>query len=292
MAELTSERRARIEHWAREPIAAVAVASRGYTPAARFLVTFASGKSAFVKIGTTPLTVEALRREASVYRTLSAPFMPECLGFEDHASEPLLVLEDLRAAHWPPPWDDALIAEVQRTLAAVHASRAPLPRFEDLHSGLVDGWQQVQNEREPFLSLGLASAAWLERALPVLVTASAALRRDGDEVVHLDVRSDNLCRAPRGVVLIDWNNACIGNGEIDTGFLLPSLESEGGPRPEAVLPRSPEVAAFVSGFFAARAGLPRIPDAPRVRIVQLEQLAPALRWAVRAFGLPPLDGAG
>jgi hypothetical protein len=46
VAELTAERRARIEHWAGEPIAAVALASRGYTPAARFLVSFASGKTA------------------------------------------------------------------------------------------------------------------------------------------------------------------------------------------------------------------------------------------------------
>ena len=290
MAELTTEHRARIERWAGEPIAAVAAASHGYTPAARFLVTFASAKTAFVKIGTTPFTADALRLEASVYRTMSAPFMPECLGFEDHASEPLLVLEDLRAAHWPPPWNEALVAEVQRTLAAVHSSRAPLRRFTDVHSWLLDGWMEVQNDRAPFLSLGLASREWLERALPVLASASAALRRDGDEVIHLDVRSDNLCRASRGVVFIDWNFACLGNGELDTGFLLPSLESEGGPRPEAMLPKSPEVAAFVSGFFAARAGLPPIPDAPRVRIVQLAQLGPALRWAVRALGLPQLDG--
>ena len=248
MAELTTERRARIEHWAGEPIAAVGVASaRGYTRAGRFLVTFASGKTAFVKIATTPVTADALRLEASVYRTMSAPFMPECLGFEDHASEPLLVLEDLRAAHWPPPWNEALVAEVQRTLAAVHSSRAPLRRFADAYPEIADGWMDVQNDPAPFLSLCLASREWLERALHVLVSASAELRKDGDEVIHLDVRSDNLCRAPRGVVLIDWNFACLGNGELDTGFWLPSLESEGGPRPEAVLPKSPEVAAFVSG---------------------------------------------
>jgi hypothetical protein len=147
----------------------------------------------------------------------------------------------------------------------------------------------VQNDPKPFLSLGLASREWLDRALPPLVAAGAALRKDGDEVLHLDVRSDNLCRASRGVVLIDWNNGCLGNGELDTGFWLPSLESEGGPLPEAVLPKSPEVAAFVSGFFASRAGLPPIPDAPRVRTVQLEQLRPALRWASRALRLPPPD---
>ena len=46
----------------------------------------------------------------------------------------------------------------------------------------------------------------------------------------------------------------------------------------------------MSGYFAARAGLPVIPNAPRVRAVQLAQLRTALPWAQRALGLPPLDG--
>jgi hypothetical protein len=53
------------------------------------------------------------------------------------------------------------------------------------------------------------------------------------------------------------------------------------------LPDAPEVAAWVAGFFAARAGLPVIPDAPRVRVVQRQQLETALPWAARALGLPP-----
>ena len=38
---------------------------------------------------------------------------------------------------------------------------------------------------------------------------------------------------------------------------------------------------------AARAGLPGISDAPRVRLVQRQQLQTALPWAARALGLPP-----
>ncbi|MGH3031166.1 MAG: hypothetical protein ACRDNE_10445 [Gaiellaceae bacterium] len=68
---------------------------------------------------------------------------------------------------------------------------------------------------------------------------------------------------------------------------LPSLEAEGGPPPEALLPEAPEAAAFMSGFFAARAGLPPIPTAPHVREIQLAQLLTALPWAARALGLPP-----
>lgn len=86
---------------------------------------------------------------------------------------------------------------------------------------------------------------------------------------------------------MDWNLACLSNGRLDLGFWLPSLAFEGGPEPEAILPDAPEVAAWVSGFFAARAGLPEIADAPRVRLVQRQQLTTALPWAARALGLPP-----
>ena len=72
-------------------------------------------------------------------------------------------------------------------------------------------------------------------------------------------------------------------------FWLPSLELEGGPKPDAVLPSGPgvaELAALVAGFFAARAGLPPPSGAPTVRGIQLAQLRPALAWACRALGLP------
>jgi len=94
------------------------------------------------------------------------------------------------------------------------------------------------------------------------------------------------------VVFIDWNHACSANPRLDLGAWLPSLAWEGGPAPERILPDAPEVAAWISGFFASRAGLPQIPDAPYVRKVQREQLSTALPWALRALGLPPLPGLG
>jgi hypothetical protein len=59
--------------------------------------------------------------------------------------------------------------------------------------------------------------------------------------------------------------------------------------PDTILPDAGTEAAFVSGFFAARAGLPAIPDAPRIRTLQFEQLRHALPWACRALGLPLPD---
>ena len=104
------------------------------------------------------------------------------------------------------------------------------------------------------------------------------------------MRSDNLCFVGERVVLVDWNLACRGSPLLDLAFWLPSLQSEGGPPPDTILPGAGALAALVSGFFACRAGRPVIPDAPRVRQVQLTQLRCALPWVVRALDLPPLDG--
>lgn len=96
-----------------------------------------------------------------------------------------------------------------------------------------------------------------------------------------------MCITERRALFVDWNHACLSNPQLDLGFWLPSLAYEGGPAPEHILPDAPDIAAWVSGFFAARAGLPGIPDAPQVRLVQRQQLATALPWAARALGLPP-----
>jgi hypothetical protein len=257
----------------------------GYTPAARWLLSLRSGTRVFVKMGTTRMTAEALRREALVYHRLTDALAPRLLAWEDDGDHPLLVLEDLSGSCWPPPWNDRLVGLVVEALHRVHHHRVELPPFREVHGDVAMGWQVVADDPAPFLNLALTSREWLERSLPKLVEASSRVDTNGDSLTHFDVRSDNLCLAERGVLLVDWNNACLGSDVLDTGFWLPSLEAEGGPKPEQILPGRPEVAAAVSGFFAARAGQPEIMDAPRVRWVQRQQLAPALRWVVRALGL-------
>jgi len=289
MPDLSRDTTARVERLLAGSVVAAQPVQGGYTPAARWLVTLRDGQRVFAKMGTNEHTIEALRLEAQIYQQLAGSFMPRFIAFQDDASEPLLLLEDLSGGFWPPPWQGPLVEEVRQALDALHESRAPLEPFADLAGHMAneaDGWLQVASDPAPFLALGLTDSKWLDHALPRLIDASARTRTDGDEVVHFDVRSDNICRTARGVVLIDWNCACLGNGALDTGFWLPSLHAEGGPAPEEILADRPDIAAYVSGFFAARAGLPAIPEAPRVRHVQLAQLIPALNWAARELALP------
>jgi len=244
-------------------------------------------RSAFVKIGATRITADWFRAEWRNYVSLRGWFLPTVLGFDDDGERPTLALEDLSAADWPPPWDDERVAAVLDALAAVRETRPPdhLIRRElssDAH------WQEVAAERAPFLALGLCSAAWLDAALPALIDAASSAPLAGDALVHLDIRSDNLCFRDGRAILIDWNHAQLANPDLDVAFWLPSLHAEGGPAPESILPDAPALAAWVAGFFCAGAGDPPIPDAPHVRPLQLMQARTALPWAARALGLPPL----
>lgn len=262
----------------------------GYTPALRLLCETTKG-SVFAKLGTTPLTREFLRREIQIYDSLSGDFMPRLVASEDDGSDPLLVIEDLSAHHWPPPWDARGIELALAQIDAMHAARAPVETYAQAH-GSEPNWRAVEADPGPFLSLGLADAAWLEAALPALLRYDESCPTEGDSLTHWDLRSDNTCLTNERAVFVDWNLACLSNPRLDLGFWLPSLAYEAGLEPETILPDEPEVAAWVSGFFAARAGLPQIPDAPRVRHVQRLQLATALPWAARALGLPPPTNAG
>ncbi|WP_404713458.1 phosphotransferase [Sphingomonas sp. MMS24-J13] len=260
---------------------------RGYTPAARFIVR-GSGEAAFVKAATTELTAGLINREIAVYRHLDGPFIPTLIAADADPDTPILIIEDLGAATWPPPWTDANVAAALAAIDTLHDSEASLGPYVGVHGALGFGWAAISDDPLPFLSTGIASADWLERALPALIEAEAACELDGTAPCHWDLRSDNLCITPSGARLIDWAEACQSNPQLDTGFWLPSLALEGGPPPEAILPDAPAIAAWVAGFFAARAGLPMIPNAPGVRRVQLDQLSMALPWAIRALGLAPI----
>src|SRR5438309_11175473 len=150
------------------------------------------------------------------------------------------------------------------------------------------GWAQVGQDPAPFLRLGLCSATWLVHTIHTLVAAEAGAQMAGEELVHCDVRSDNLCFVGDRVVLVDWNWACRGNGIIDIAGWLPSLHLEGGPPPDMILPEQPHLAAIISGYFAARAGLPADQASPQIRALQRAQLQVALAWAVIALGLEPM----
>jgi Phosphotransferase enzyme family len=267
---------AEAENWAR-------VVSRGYSINEHWTAGFSDGSRAFLKLASVDPSPQWVRDERHVFECVGGAFMPLFLGFED-GDKPLLILEDmLPDARWPPPWHPGDVDAVLAALGEVAGAslKGTLPR---LAADAIPGWHEIARDPGPFLSLGIASAEWLDRSLPALVAASDRTPLDGDSLVHGDVRSDNLCLRSGHAVLLDWNHARIGNPAFDIAFWLPSLVLEGGPGPEVF--GVDEFAAFVSGFFAAHAGLPPPAGAPRVRGFQRAQLEVALPWACAVVGLP------
>lgn len=273
-----------------EPVAWGPVTTGGHTPARRWIVTLADGRTAFAKVATDELTASWIRDEHLVYSMVrGAPFMPGYVGFADDGERPVLAIEDLSGATWPPPWSGGRVDAVLACLERVAASPAPrgLPLAADDHLGLREGWLEITQDPAPFLGLELCSEGWLTDALPVLLDAARAAPLEGTALLHFDVRSDNLCFRPDGTaVLIDWNWTSIGNPWIDVAGWLPSLHAEGGPDPREVAPDVPAgLAAVFAGFFCAHAARPPIATAPHVRPVQLRQARTALPWAAAVLGL-------
>jgi hypothetical protein len=267
-------------------------AAGGYTRAERWVVALADGDSCFAKIGTDDHTRRTVADEARFYAECQLDFTPSLLGFDHHPDRPMLLLEDLSRAYWPPPWDRKLIERVRHTLDRVAATDPPahLPDLERQRQFL-SGWRGVEADPIPFLGLELASPGWLEGALPELANASDRAVLSGSSLVHFDVRSDNLALLSDRTVLVDWASPAVGNPLLDIVGWLPSLHFEGGPRPDQVLgAEATELAALVAGYFALHAGLPPPPTAPTVRAIQLASLRVALPWACRLLGLPPPDG--
>jgi hypothetical protein len=260
----------------------------GYTLMEHWLVALADGTRAFAKVAIDEPTAAFLRDEYRIYSRVEGSFLPRLLGWDDDGTRPILVLEDLTGAHWPPPWRPGDVELVRAALVEIHAQPPP-DGLDELGPGDLHTWREVEDDPALFLGLGLCSAEWLEQALPKLISATDRCDVAGDALVHLDVRSDNICIGDGGAMLVDWNWASVGNPRVDLAFWLPSLHFEAGPSPAEEMPDAGELTAVVSGFFAPLAGRPPPAGAPKVRTVQLAQLEVALPWAVEVLGLAPLD---
>jgi len=301
------------------PVVAARRVYGGYAPSATFRLRLADGRRAFFK-GTYPLPEGshvrwALDREERVYRRLGdliAPWAPAYHGSIRQAGWHAILLDDLGPSTVP-PWTTDRARAALRAYGAFHGATfdRPLPAWlprRTVWGYFGAGWQRLREsdgvERLAALAGPRAGEArdWLAAHLPALHDAALAFARTRPPyaLLHLDTRSDNIRVHPRAEVplrLFDWPIACGGPPEFDLAAFAQAVTCEGGPDPETLTdwyaatgPLRPDVlvrsVVAVAGFFAANAWRPDLPELPRLRPWQRQQLGVSLAWAARLLALP------
>lgn len=270
-----------------EPRSWEPMSTGGYTRSRAFRVVTKDGL-VFAKESEDAGSLHMLRREATGYRGVRGPFLPELVGFADSGERALLAIEPLQDAHWPPPYPDD-VGPLFDALDLVAAATPPpeLPVQGPWRSR----WERVAADPEPFLGLGLCSRQWLDGCIGHLIEAESRAAFQGDELVHNDIYSGNVGFASHGAVLVDWGGAVHGSRWIDTVLALLSVRVEGGAPPRVEVPGGAALAVAFAGHFAVEARAP-LPDwaepGSTLREDMSGDLAHALRWVAELLELPPL----
>jgi Ser/Thr protein kinase RdoA (MazF antagonist) len=207
-----------------------------------------------------------------------------------------LVFDVVDGAPPPLPWTTASAA---RALSAVdafsrRATPCPVPSVRpaaDLLTVELSAWRVLA--AEPPADLDPWEAARLDwlAAVPDRLSSRGGL--DGETLVHLDLRADNLLLTPGGgVVLLDWAWACQGPAWLDTVVLALDVAVHGGLDPGPLVADLPVVAAAdprdvtdllagLAGTWAATMRRPAPPSLPTLRPFQRRFHDAALDWVRR-----------
>ena len=285
---------AAVRDWAADvlgaPVLEAVSQSGGFSPGSADRVRTADGGRAFVKAANVELhpgTPELHRREAVVAAGLPSWLpAPALLGSYDVDGWIALMFADVDGGSPQLPWRPAELAAVLDALAVLAEGGTPCPipdlapaserigpMFDGVHRLAADG----------IVVDGLDLPALLGPAVEAL---------DGDTLVHLDLRADNLLLTADGAVLVDWPHACRGPAWLDTLLLLLEVDRFGGHDVEALLAAHPTtgavdpaivdgVLAGVIGYFLDRARQPPPPALPRIREFQKVQGEAAVAWLRR-----------
>jgi hypothetical protein len=286
------------------PVVGASPRSGGFSPGPAAVVTCADGSRAFVKAVGTPLNQDTpclMRAEAAVAGALppSLP-VPRLRAHVEWADGPeewvALVFDEVDGAPPPLPWTAGTAAQAMAGVAgfARRATPCPIPAARpaaELLAAELSAWR-VLAERPPadLTPAELDRLDWLAD-VPLRLAARGGL--DGDTLLHLDLRADNLLLSPsRGVILLDWAWACRGASWVDPVVLALDMAVQGGLDPEHLVARVPPVAAAdprditdlvagLAGLWASAMRKPAPSGIPTLRAFQARFHRAAWDWVVR-----------
>ena len=300
--------REEIERWFDGEVVDAVTQPTGFSPGAAARLTVDDGRRIFVKaVGSEPNpdTPAMHRREARIMTAMpcAAP-VPRLLWSYDEGERGwiVLVFEDVDGRHPTQPWR---IDELDRVVAAMEdlsklLTPSPMPAAVVGTAGnefatTIRGWRQLRDERPSrFGCLDEWSRRNLERLVTIEDTVGGAL--EGDTLLNIDVRADNILITPERIWFVDWPHARVGPPWLDVVAFAPSVTMQGGPPPEEVISRhfashtaeSDAITAAVvaiAGYFTHQAVQPPPPGLPTVRAFQDAQGVVARAWIARRTGL-------
>ncbi len=297
-----------LEGWLGGPVASAESQAGGFSPGIAARIRTAGGDRYFVKaVGPLPNrdSPGMHRREAQVLGAMpDGVAVPRLLwSYDDEESGwVLLVSQDIEGRHPHMPWRiddlDRVMDGLARIADALTPSPLPVAQVRSAKLAFarsINGWRQLAEGPPPDLD---RLDPWSRRNLDRLVEleSHAPDAVDGDTLLHLDVRADNILLVGNEVWLFDWASACVGTSWVDAVGFAPSVAMQGGPPPEQVVARHPAArsadaaaitaaVAAVAGYFTHRALQPPAPGLPTLREFQAAQGEVARDWTATRTGL-------
>ncbi|MDF1595441.1 MAG: phosphotransferase [Acidimicrobiia bacterium] len=273
----------RLERLLDSPVIDVQQPTGGHTRSWRGMVTTEAGTRVFVKAAADERTARSLRTEHSLYAALEADWLPVVWAWED-GPEPILILEDLSKAQWPPPWP-AESSILFPTLTRIADTRVPFD-LEAMPPLEVSPWSEITADPAKITGLGIVDLEWIARHGTRLIELSSKIDLSGDDLIHADLGAGNLCFTKRGPVIVDWEYVSRGNRYLDVATALLDMRACHAPTPH-VLPQPAAWASVLAGLMGIHASRPPpdwAADGTELRRLQRQLAKVAVEWVAELEG--------
>lgn len=280
------------------PVVQVRTQTNGFSSGSADRVQTEAGRRAFVKAVSRTRNADTFalhRREASVMRMLPAGLpTPRLLDVFDDDEWVALLLVDIDGSH-PGGQSGADIPAVLDALAALPRAGdrlSSLPRVRDELADDLNGWGRLLADGA-HSTLPPPALALLDRLINASDRAGEAV--DGDALVHLDCRADNVLLDRTGTAwIIDWPWAAVGARWLDglTYLLDVVMRAEpvdverylSHPVFEGMSPGDADaVLAGLAGAWYDKARRPASADMPTIRAFQKAEADAAVSWLSRRW---------
>ncbi|MGY1552074.1 hypothetical protein ACW5CM_09860 [Microbacterium sp. A588] len=284
------------------PISSATSQAGGFSPGSADRLVAANGRRAFVKAiqrDHNPGAFELHARELVVMAALPATVdAPRLLGSWRDDDTIGLIIEDIDGRHPGEPADGrdlVAILDAFATLPVVTGTALEaLPRAADEFVSERDSWKALAAD-----SAGADLPNWVVASFDRLADAASGVCEavDGEHLLHLDVRADNVIIDPSGRAwLIDWPWAAVGARWVDGVPYLLDARLRGEPiDAEELLRTHPlfaettdaQVDAMLAGIVGRwfdQARLPAPPSMPTLRAFQRSEALAGVAWLTERWG--------